>query len=131
MKIVVVGGSGLIGSKVVHNLVAAGHEAVSASPASGVDTLTGAGLDRVLEGASTVLDVSNSPSFADDDVMRFFTTSTANLLAAEAKARVTHHVALSVVGTDKLPDSGYLRAKLAQESLIKASTIPWSLVRAT
>jgi uncharacterized protein YbjT (DUF2867 family) len=131
MKIVVIGGSGLIGSKVVAHLAAAGHDAVAASPASGVDTITGQGLERVLEGASTVLDVSNSPSFADDDVMRFFLTSTGNLLAAESKARVTHHVALSVVGADTLPDSGYLRAKVAQEALIKASTIPWSLVRAT
>lgn len=131
MKIVVVGGSGLIGQKVVKKLEALGHEAVAASPASGVDTLTGAGLDAVLAGASTVLDVSNSPSFADEDVMRFFVTSTGNLLAAEAKASVTHHVALSVVGASKLPDSGYLRAKVAQETLIKASPIPWSLVRAT
>jgi len=131
MKVVVIGGTGLIGSKVVAKLTAHGHEAVPASPASGVNTLTGEGLDDALVGANVVVDVSNSPSFADDDVMKFFTTSTGNLLAAERKAGVTHHVALSVVGSEKVPDSGYLRAKVAQERLIKESGIPYSLVHAT
>jgi uncharacterized protein YbjT (DUF2867 family) len=131
MKVVVIGGTGLIGSKVVEKLNAHGHEAVPASPDSGVNTLTGEGLAEVLVGASVVVDVSNSPSFADDDVMSFFTTSTGNLLAAEKAAGVTHHVALSVVGSEKVPDSGYLRAKVAQERLIKESGLAYSLVRAT
>ena len=131
MKIVVIGGTGLIGSKLVRNLTEQGHEAVAASPASGVNTLTGEGLPDVLAGASVVVDVSNSPSFETEAVMKFFTTSTANLLAAEAAAGVTHHVALSVVGTDRLPDSGYFLAKLAQEKLIKESPIPYSIVHAT
>lgn len=131
MKVVVIGGTGLIGSKVVANLRALGHEAIAASPASGVNTLTGEGLAEVMAGARVVVDVSNSPSFADDEVLAFFQTSTRNLLAAEAKAGVAHHVALSVVGTDRVPESGYLRAKLAQESLIKAGPVPYSILRAT
>ena len=131
MKIVIIGGSGLIGSKLVTKLGARGHEAVAASPNSGVNTLTGEGLAEVLKGAQVVVDVSNSPSFADEPVMEFFTTSTRNLLTYEATAGVGHHVALSIVGTDQLPDSGYLRAKAAQEKLIKESSIPYSIVRAT
>ena len=131
MKIVVIGGSGLIGSKLVTKLRAHGHEAVPASPNSGVNTLTGEGLAEVLEGASVVVDVSNSPSFEDAAVLKFFDTSTRNLLASEAAAGVGHHVALSVVGTDRLSESGYFRAKIAQEKLIKASSIPYSIVRAT
>ena len=131
MKIVVIGGTGLIGSQVVQLLTAHGHEAVPASPASGVDTLTGAGLADVLAGAAVVVDVSNSPSFADADVLRFFTTSTGNLLAAEEAAGVGHHVALSVVGNDRHPGSGYLRAKAAQEELLRNSGVPYSVVRAT
>jgi uncharacterized protein YbjT (DUF2867 family) len=131
MKIVVIGGSGLIGSKVVTMLGADGHEAVSASPASGVNTLTGEGLSEVLTGASVVVDVSNSPLFDAAPAMEFFTTSTRNLLAAEAAAGVGHHVALSVVGTDRLPDSGYFRAKLAQEQLIEGSGMDYSIVHAT
>jgi uncharacterized protein YbjT (DUF2867 family) len=131
MKIVVVGGTGLIGSKVVKMLRDFGHEAIAASPASGVNTITGTGLKEALAGASVVVDVSNSPSFEDWAVMAFFETSTRNLLAAESETGVRHHVALSVVGTDRLPDSGYLRAKLAQERLIKASSIPYSIVHAT
>jgi uncharacterized protein YbjT (DUF2867 family) len=131
MKIVVIGGTGLIGSKVVTCLAEEGHEPVPASPDSGVNTLTGEGLSEVLEGAEKVIDVSNSPSFEDEAVMEFFTTSTANLLAAEADAGVRHHVALSIVGADRLPDSGYLRAKVAQEKLIGDSSIPFSIVRAT
>jgi uncharacterized protein YbjT (DUF2867 family) len=131
MKIVIIGGTGLIGSKVVTMLGADGHEAVSASPASGVNTLTGEGLSEVLTGASVVVDVSNSPSFDAAPVMEFFTTSTRNLLAAEAAAEVGHHVALSVVGTGRLPDSGYFRAKLAQEQLIEGSGMAYSIVHAT
>ncbi|PZF84687.1 SDR family oxidoreductase [Jiangella anatolica] len=131
MKIVVIGGSGLIGSTVVARLREHGHEAVPASPNTGVDTLTGQGLAEVLTGAAVVVDVSNSPSFEDDAVLRFFQTSTRNLLAAEAEARVGHHVALSIVGAGELPDSGYLRAKVAQESLIEAGPIPYSIVRST
>ena len=131
MKVVVIGGTGLIGSKVVKILGERGYEAVAASPNSGVNTLTGEGLAEVLTGASVVIDLSNSPSFADEAVMEFFTTSTRNLLAAEAAAGVGHHVALSVVGCDRLADSGYMRAKVAQEKLIKESAIPYSIVRAT
>ncbi|RHW26449.1 SDR family oxidoreductase [Nocardioides immobilis] len=131
MKVVVIGGTGLIGSKVVAKLNAHGHEAVPASPDSGVNTLTGEGLADALVGADVVVDVSNSPSFADDDVLHFFRTSTGNLLAAETVAGVGHHVALSVVGSEKVPDSGYLRAKVAQEQLIKESGVPFSLVHAT
>lgn len=130
-RVVVIGGTGLIGSKVVKKLHELGYEAVPASPASGVNTLTGEGLAEVLEGASVVVDVSNSPSFEDAAVMNFFTTSTKNLLSYETTAGVGHHVALSIVGTDLLPDSGYLRAKVAQEKLIKEASIPYSIVRAT
>jgi uncharacterized protein YbjT (DUF2867 family) len=131
MKIVVIGGSGLIGSKVVACLHEEDHEAVAASLDSGVNTLTGEGLPEALEGASVVVDVSNSPSFDDEAVMEFFTTSTANLLAAERDAGVRHHVALSVVGTRRLAESGYFRAKIAQEELIENSSIPFTIVHAT
>ncbi|MEU5314134.1 SDR family oxidoreductase [Streptomyces sp. NPDC021562] len=131
MKVVVIGGTGLIGSKLVGKLAEYGHEAVAASPNTGVNTVTGEGLQEALRGASVVVDVSNSPSWVDEDVMNFFRTSTANLLRAEADAGVTHHVALSVVGTDRLQESGYFRAKQAQEELIKASGIPYSIVHAT
>ncbi|MFJ3776830.1 SDR family oxidoreductase [Streptomyces sp. NPDC090075] len=131
MKIVVIGGTGLIGSKVVAGLREHGHEAVAAAPSTGVNTLTGEGLAEVLEGVSAVVDVSNSPSFEDQAVMDFFRASTANLLKAEAEAGVAHHVALSVVGTDRLQGSGYFRAKQAQEELIEASGLPYSIVHAT
>jgi uncharacterized protein YbjT (DUF2867 family) len=131
MKIVVIGGTGLIGSKVVKKLSEHGYNVIAASPDSGVNTLTGEGLAEVLEGASVVVDVSNSRSFDDAEVMNFFTTSTRNLLTYEAAAGVDHHVALSVVGCDGLPDSGYFRAKVAQEKLIQESRIPYSIVRAT
>jgi uncharacterized protein YbjT (DUF2867 family) len=131
MRIVVIGGTGLIGSKVVTCLKEKGHEAVAASPDSGVNTLTGEGLAEVLEGASVVIDVSNSPSFEDKAVMDFFTTSTTNLLAAEADAGVGHHVALSIVGAERLSESGYLRAKVAQEKLIADSSIPFSIIHST
>jgi uncharacterized protein YbjT (DUF2867 family) len=131
MKIVVIGGSGLIGSKLVSTLRGEGHEVLAASPNSGVNTITGEGLSEALAGAQVVVDVSNSPSFADADVLKFFETSTSNLVAAEARAGVRHHVALSIVGSDRVPDSGYLRAKLAQESLIKKSDIPYSILRST
>ncbi|MFE2094005.1 SDR family oxidoreductase [Streptomyces sp. NPDC059460] len=131
MKVVVIGGTGLIGSKLVAKLDEHGHQAVPAAPSTGVNTLTGEGLAEVLKGTQVVVDVSNSPSFADDAVMEFFRTSTANLLKAEAEAGVTHHVALSVVGTERLQGSGYFRAKQVQEGLIKASGIPYSIVHAT
>ncbi|MDR6884148.1 SDR family oxidoreductase [Bacillus sp. 3255] len=131
MKIVVIGGSGLIGKKTVNNLRQLGHEVVAASPSLGVNTLTGEGLAEALRGAQIIVDVSNSPSFEDQDVMDFFVTSTKNLLAAEAAAGVSHHVALSVVGTDRLLQSGYFRAKMAQEELIQTSGIPYTIVRAT
>jgi uncharacterized protein YbjT (DUF2867 family) len=131
MKIVVIGGSGLIGSRLVGILREKGHEVLAASPDSGVNTITGEGLDAALAGAQVVVDVANSPSFEDAAVLKFFETSGTNLLAAEARAGVKHHVALSIVGTDRLPDSGYLRAKLAQENLIKASSIPYSILRST
>ena len=131
MKVVIIGGSGLIGSKLVARLREQGHEAVPASPDSGVNTLTGEGLAEALVGANVVVDVSNSPSFEDAAVLKFFQTSTGNLLAAEEAAGVGHHVALSVVGSDRAPDSGYLRAKLAQEKLIAASRIPYSIIRST
>ncbi|MEU1529516.1 SDR family oxidoreductase [Streptomyces fagopyri] len=131
MKVVVIGGTGLIGSKLVRRLGEHGHEAVPASPNTGVNTLTGEGVAEVLRGAQVVVDVSNSPSFADDDVMEFFRTSTRNLLRAEREAGVAHHVALSVVGTDRLQESGYFRAKQVQEELIRASGIPYSIVHAT
>ena len=131
MKIVVIGGSGLIGKKLIPLLRGAGHEAVSASPSSGVNTLTGERLSEALAGADVVVDVTNSPSFEDKAVLEFFEKSTRNILAAEAAASVKHHVALSVVGADRFPDSGYLRAKVAQESLIKASKVPYTILRAT
>ena len=131
MKIVVIGGTGLIGSKLVQQLTARGHEAVAASPNTGVNTLTGEGLAQVLVGAQVVVDVANSPSFEDKAVLDFFETSGRNLLAAEAAAGVQHHVALSVVGTERLQASGYFRAKLAQEKLIKAAAIPYTIVHAT
>ena len=131
MKIVVIGGSGLIGKKLVNNLRQHGHEVVAASPSSGVNTLTGEGLAEALAGAQVVVDVANSPSFEDKAVLEFFETAGRNLLAAEAAAGVGHHVALSVVGTDRLLASGYFRAKMAQENLIKASKIPYTIVRAT
>ncbi|HEY7185230.1 MAG TPA: SDR family oxidoreductase, partial [Vicinamibacterales bacterium] len=131
MKLVIIGGTGLIGSKVVSNLREHGHEAVPAAPDTGVNTLTGEGLANVLQGASVVVDVSNSPSFEDTAVMEFFTTSTRNLLKYAATAGVKHYVALSVVGTERIPDSGYLRAKNAQETLIKGGGIPYSIVHAT
>ena len=131
MKIVVIGGTGLIGSKLVSILRSKGHEVLPASPDSGVNTITGEGLDAALAGAQVVVDVSNSPSFADADVLKFFETSTGNLLAAEARAGVGHHVALSIVGTDRVPDSGYLRAKVAQENLIRKSGRPYSILRST
>jgi uncharacterized protein YbjT (DUF2867 family) len=131
MKIVVIGGSGLIGKKLIPILRKRGHEAVPASPSSGVNTLTGEGLAQALEGADVVVDVSNAPSWEDAAVLEFFQTSTRNLLAAEAAAGVGHHVALSVVGADRLPDSGYMRAKVAQEGLIKSGGVPYTIVRAT
>jgi uncharacterized protein YbjT (DUF2867 family) len=131
MKIVVIGGSGLIGSKLVRKLLEHGHQAVPASPDSGVNTLTGEGLAEVLDSAAVVVDVSNSPSFEDAAVLKFFETSTSNLLDAEAAAGVGYHVALSVVGTERLSESGYFRAKIAQEKLIKRSSIKYSIVHAT
>ena len=131
MKIVVIGGSGLIGSKVVKNLLQRGHEVVAASPSTGVNTITGEGLAEALAGAQVVVDVANAPSWEDQAVLEFFEKSGRNLLAAEAAAGVGHHVALSVVGTERLLASGYFRAKLAQENLIKASPIPYTIVRAT
>src|SRR5437868_916649 len=131
MKIVVIGGTGLIGSKLVNKLREHGHEAVAAASNTGVNTLTGEGLAEALKGASVVVDVSNSPSWDDAAVLNFFETSTRNLLSFEAAAGVGHHVALSVVGTDQLSESGYFRAKLAQEKLIKESPIPYTIVHAT
>jgi uncharacterized protein YbjT (DUF2867 family) len=131
MKIVVIGGTGLIGSKLVAKLREQGQDPVAASPDSGVNTLTGEGLVDVMHGAAVVVDVSNSPSFEAAAVLEFFETSTGNLLEAEAATGVGHHVALSVVGTDRLPDSGYMRAKVAQEKLIAGSPIPYSIVHAT
>jgi uncharacterized protein YbjT (DUF2867 family) len=131
MKIVVIGGTGLIGSKLVTKLLARGHDAVPASPGTGVNTLTGEGLTEALAGADVVVDVSNSPSFEDAAVLEFFETSTRHILGAEAAADVGHHVALSVVGTERLAESGYMRAKIAQEKLIKSSSIPYTIVHAT
>ncbi|MDF2959619.1 MAG: NmrA family protein [Paenibacillus sp.] len=131
MKIVVIGGSGLIGKKLVNNLRQLGHEVVPASPSLGINSITGEGLADALSGAQVVVDVTNSPSFEDKAVLEFFETSTRNLLAAEEAAGVKHHVALSVVGTDRLLQSGYFRAKMAQEELIKTSKIPYTIVRAT
>jgi len=131
MKIVVIGGTGLIGSKLVSRLREHGHEAVAAAPNTGVNTLTGEGLADVLKGASVVVDVSNSPSWEDAAVLNFFETSTRNLLSCEVTAAVGHHVALSVVGTQRLSESGYFRAKVAQEKLIQESSIPYTIVHAT
>jgi uncharacterized protein YbjT (DUF2867 family) len=131
MKIVVIGGSGRIGSKLVRKLREHGHQVVPASPDTGVNTLTGEGLAEAITNAAVVVDVSNSPSFEDAAALKFFKTSTGNLLAAEAAAGVGHHVALSVVGTERLSESGYLRAKMAQEKLIRESSIPYSIVHAT
>jgi uncharacterized protein YbjT (DUF2867 family) len=131
MKIVVIGGTGLIGSRLVKELREHKHETVAASPSSGVDTVTGEGLTEALKGASVVVDVSNSPSWEDAAVMKFFETSTNNLLSYEAAAGVRHHIALSVVGTERMLESGYFRAKMAQENLIQKSSIPYSIVRAT
>lgn len=131
MKIIVIGGSGLIGKKLIPILREWGHEAVSASPSSGVNTITGEGLAEVLAGADVVVDVTNAPSWEDKAVLEFFETSTRNILAAEAAAGVKHHVALSVVGADCIPDSGYLRAKVAQEKLIEAGAVPYTILRAT
>src|SRR5438045_9786277 len=131
MKIVGIGGTGLIGSKLVNKLHEQGHEAVAAAPNTGVNTLTGEGLAEALKGASVVVDVSNSPSWEDAAVLNFFETSTRNLLTSEAAAGVGHHVALSVVGTERMLASGFFRAKMAQENLIKASSIPYTIIRAT
>jgi uncharacterized protein YbjT (DUF2867 family) len=131
MKIVVIGGSGLIGRKLVDRLRQRGHEAMAASPASGVDTITGQGLAEALAGAQVVVDVANSPSFQDEAVLKFFQTSGRNILAAEFAAGVRHHLALSVVGTDRLLESGYFRGKMAQEELIRAGKVPYTIVRST
>jgi uncharacterized protein YbjT (DUF2867 family) len=131
MKVVVIGGSGLVGKKLIPLLRERGHEAMSASPSSGVNTLTGEGLAEALKGAQVVVDVTNSPSFEDRAVLEFFETSTRNILGAEAAAGVGHHVALSVVGADRIPDSGYMRAKVAQEKLIQGGKVPYTILRAT
>jgi uncharacterized protein YbjT (DUF2867 family) len=131
MKIVVIGGTGLIGSRVVRNLRAGGHEALAASPDTGVNTITGEGLDAALTGAQVVVDLANSPSFEDAAVLDFFQTSERNLLKAEVNAGVGHHVALTIVGADRVPDSGYMRAKIAQEELIEAAGQPYTIVRST
>ena len=131
MRIVIIGGTGRIGSRVVTILRERGHDVVTAAPETGVNTLTGEGLAKALTGADVVVDVSNAPSFDDETAMKFFQTSTSNILAAEAAAGVRHHVVLSVVGTDRLPDSGYFRAKLVQEELIRTSPIPYSIVHST
>src|SRR4051812_3844587 len=131
MKIVVIGGSGRIGGNVVRRLSAQGHDAVPASPATGVDTITGEGLADVMAGAEVVIDVANAPIWDDDAVREFFTTSTRNLVAAERDAGVGHHLAVTIVGADRLPDSGYMRAKVAQEAEIEAGSIPYTILRAT
>lgn len=131
MKIVVVGGTGMVGSKIVDALRERGHDAVAAAPNTGVDVVTGAGLKEVLEGANVVVDVANSPSFEDQAVLDFFRTTSHNLLAAEADAGIAHHVAVSIVGADRLPDSGYLRAKVAQEDVIEQGSVPFTIVRST
>jgi len=131
MKIVIIGGTGLIGSKTAERLRKKGHEVVAAAPNTGVNTITGEGLAEALENTEVVIDLANSPSFEDKAVLEFFQTSGRNLMAAEKKAGVKHHVALSIVGTDRLPDSGYLRAKVAQEKIIRESGIPYTIVRST
>ena len=131
MNIVVIGGSGLIGSKLVKRLAGAGHQASAASPESGVDTYTGEGLEQALAGAEVVVDVSNAPAWDDEAVLDFFQTTSRNLLAAEAAAGVHHHVALSVVGSDRMPGSGYMLGKLAQEAAVRASSLPYTILRAT
>ena len=131
MKIVVIGGTGLIGSKLVERLREAGHDALSASPDSGVDTYTGQGLEQALEGAEVVVDVSNAPAWEDEAVLDFFQTTSRNVLAVETATGVSHHVVLSIVGTDRLPDSGYFRAKLAQEEAVEAASVPYTILRAT
>lgn len=131
MKIVVIGGSGLIGTKLVQKLHVRGHETISASPSSGINTITGAGLDKVLMGTEVVIDVTNSRSFEDTAIINFFETSTHNTLTAEAVANVKHHAILSVVGADRMPDSGYMRAKVAQENLVRSSAKPFTILRAT
>jgi uncharacterized protein YbjT (DUF2867 family) len=132
MKIVVIGGTGRIGSKVVENLKQMGHEAIAASPNTGVNTISGEGLKEAMAGTQVAIDLANSPSFEDKAVLQFFETSGRNLLVAEAAAGgVRHHVALSIVGTDRMPDNGYFRAKVAQEKLIKASGIPYTIIRST
>jgi uncharacterized protein YbjT (DUF2867 family) len=131
MKIIVIGGTGLIGKKLVNKLTAKGHEVIAASPSSGVNTLTGAGLAEVFNGAHTIVDVSNSPSFEDTAVLNFFETSTRNIVVAAKAASIAHYVALSVVGADRLAGAGYMRAKVAQESLIKAAGVPFTILRAT
>lgn len=131
MKIVVIGGTGLIGTKVVRNLRTRGHDAVAASPGTGVDTITGAGLDAAVVGADVVVDLANSPSFEDADVLEFFRTSGRNLLKAEVDGGVGHHVALTIVGADRVPDSGYMRAKVAQEQVIEAAGQPYTIIRST
>ncbi|MES2148349.1 MAG: SDR family oxidoreductase [Pseudomonadota bacterium] len=131
MKIVVIGGTGLIGSKTVAILRQSGHEVIAASPKSGINSVTGEGLQQALAGAQVVIDLANAPSWEDQAVLEFFQTSSRNLLVAEARAGVRHHVALSIVGTDRMPDNGYFRAKVAQEEVIEASGIPYTIVRAT
>lgn len=131
MKIVVIGGTGLIGANIVNRLRRHGHETLAASPRTGVDAVTGRGLGEALAGAQVIVDVSNAPSFEERAVLEFFASSTGNLLAAEAAASVAHHLALSIVGTDRLPDNGYFRAKLAQENLIRAGNTPYTILRAT
>ena len=131
MKIVIIGGTGLIGSKTASILRSRGHDVVAASPQSGINTITGEGLKEAMAGAQVVIDLANSPSFEDKAVLEFFQTSGRNLFAAEAAAGVRHHVALSIVGTDRTPDNGYFRAKVAQEKLIKASGIPYTIIRST
>lgn len=131
MKIVVIGGTGLIGSKLVQNLRERGHDALAAAPSTGVNSITREGLAQAMDGADIVVDVANAPSWEDQAVLEFFETSSRNLLAAEAAAGVRHHVALSIVGSERLPENGYFRAKVAQENLIKASGIPYTILRAT